>query len=133
MKIAIVGNRTGWSEKEVHSKLDDYFQSTMFHTFPKDVNEEDVEFVSGGAEGVDTFAQTFAKKCGMKITIIYPNPDKPSPERYHERNQKVVDMADMLIAFNHSPRSGTHSTINRADKKGIDVIVVNSEIRKNNE
>jgi predicted Rossmann fold nucleotide-binding protein DprA/Smf involved in DNA uptake len=123
MKIAVVGNRTGWSEEEVCRELIKFFLKE--HAMPL---YEKAEIISGGAEGVDTFAQNFAKNHGMKITILYPNPSMPSPQRYYERNQDIVDMADAVIAFQNNPhRSGTQSTINRARKKGIPVIVIDKE------
>jgi predicted Rossmann fold nucleotide-binding protein DprA/Smf involved in DNA uptake len=127
MKIAIVGNRTGWTEEEVHKELVSRLFTQIYGNF-ESLEIKDIEIISGGAEGVDTFAQTFSKEYGLKITILYPNPFRPSPQRYYERNQDIVDMADALIAFqNNSHRSGTQSTINRARKKGIPVIVIGSE------
>ena len=112
LRIAVVGNRTGWDEKYVKSKLKSFFL-------------EADEIISGGAEGVDTFAQNFAKENGFKITIFYPNPKVPSPQRYYARNQDIVDYSDMLIAFQNNPhRSGTQSSINRAKKRGIPTVVV---------
>lgn len=124
MKIAVVGNRTGWTEGEVHRSLVKHIPLFDFQLFHKG----DFEFISGGAEGVDTFAQTFAKSYGLKITILYPDLLRPSPQRYYERNQDIVDMADAVIAFQNNPnRSGTQSTINRARKKGIPVMVIDKD------
>lgn len=116
MNIAVVGNRVGWKEKRIHEIL-----STLL-IFKKLV---DITIVSGGADGVDTYAQTYAKKHGFPIKIIYPSPHRPTPERYFERNQKIIDEADELIAFNKKVGAGgTQSTINRAFKKGIPVVVL---------
>lgn len=114
MKVAVVGNRTGWAKDYVCNKLEELL----------DIEKD--EIISGGAEGVDTFAQEFAKLKGMKITILYPDLNKPSPDRYYDRNQNIVDSADKIIAFQNNPhRSGTQSTISRGLKKGIPVIVIN--------
>jgi predicted Rossmann fold nucleotide-binding protein DprA/Smf involved in DNA uptake len=113
MKVAVVGNRTGWEEETVQDWLE------------KLIDCKKDELISGGAEGVDTYAQTFAKMKGLKITIFYPDPKRPSPNRYYKRNQDIVDAAEMLIAFQiDSRRSGTQSTINRAIKKGIEVHIL---------
>jgi DNA-binding MurR/RpiR family transcriptional regulator len=115
MNVAIVGNRTGWTQYDVSKNLFKLLE----------LNDT---IISGGAEGVDTFAQEFAKEFGLKIIILYPNPMITSPQRYYERNQDIVDMADKVIAFQNKPyRSGTQSTINRAKKKGIPVIVIGKE------
>jgi len=116
MKVAVVGNRTGWKKEFVFERLK-WLLDTRYD-----------EIISGGAEGVDSFAQEFAKANGMKITILYPDSGEPSPERYYNRNQDIVDISEKMIAFQNKPhRSGTQSTINRAKKKGIEVIVVKGE------
>jgi predicted Rossmann fold nucleotide-binding protein DprA/Smf involved in DNA uptake len=110
MKVGVVGNRDGWEFWDVERIL------------LKELKPED-EIVSGGAEGVDEFAYFFAKNHNHKITIFEPIFGKPSPERYFERNRKIVDYCDRLIAFNKKTRSGTTFTINRAKKSGKDVKV----------
>ncbi len=112
MIVAVVGNRTGWDVDVVDKELSLYLAP-------------DDEIVSGGATGVDTFAQLFAKRHGLKITIFYPSPHKPLPTKYFERNQQIVDMADKMIAFNKGEgHSGTLHAINRAKEKGIPVEVI---------
>ncbi len=112
MKIAVVGNRYGWNIQEIYDVLE------------CNISKED-EIVSGGAIGVDTYANKFAEYLGIPITIFYPDNSKPSPKRYYDRNQDIVDYSDILIAFQDNPhRSGTQSSINRARKKGIKVIVI---------
>jgi len=120
MRIAIVGNRKGWTYKEVCAKLKEY-----------NVYKSDI-IISGGADGVDTYAQQYAKEIGAKIEIFYPDPNKPNPERYYHRNREIVLSCDILIAFNRHPnaRSGTTMTTNYAktqkEKGGrpIQVIVI---------
>lgn len=114
MKVAVVGNREGWEYTEIRNVLN------------KSLTHDD-EIISGGAEGVDSYAQRFAKFRGLKITIIYPNPLRPTPERYFERNKQIIDMADRLIAFNTNKQSGTQNTINTAKKKGIPIMLIGKE------
>jgi len=110
--VAVVGNRTGWSYEEVEFHLKKHLG--RFDTI-----------VSGGAEGVDTFAQRFAEKFGHVITIFYPNPFEPSPDRYKRRNERVVHVVKRVIAFQCKPeRSGTQQTINHAFRKGKPVIII---------
>ncbi len=112
MRIAIVGNRKGWDRDYIFKKLDEN------NITPMDI------LISGGAEGVDTFAQEYAKKKGCQIRILYPNPDIPSPKRYFDRNEQIADMCDKMIAFNKDGESsGTLNSINHAHKFNKEVIL----------
>jgi len=114
--VAIIGNREGWSPLEVSMKLD----------VDKLVTKDDI-IVSGGAEGVDSYAQLFAKKHGIPILIIYPDPKKPSPQRFYERNEWIAEISDIIIAFNlknNNGKSGTMQTVNYARKLGKKVILI---------
>lgn len=106
-KIAVIGNRTGWTRKEVHHQL------YLFGIGAKDT------IVSGGAGGVDSFAEQFARDNGLKFVAFFPNPDKPSPERYYARNRKIVKFSDIVIAFNKQKTGGTVWTINYAKKQVV--------------
>ncbi len=114
MKVAVVGNRQGWNEGFVFAKLAEL------------LSEKD-EIVSGGALGVDTYAQNFARGCGKKITIFYPDLKQPSPDRYYKRNSDIVNYSDKVIAFSKGTKSGTQNTINWAKKKGIEIVVIKHE------
>jgi hypothetical protein len=112
MKIGIVGNRTGWTYDEVKKQLSAFF-----------VSKTDT-IISGGAEGVDTFAQMYAKEIGAEIIILYPDPQKPSPQRYFDRNYEIACKCDCLIAFQRNPyKSGTQSTINAVKRLGKKALV----------
>jgi len=114
VEIAVVGNREGWTYERVKKTLLDL-----------DVSKSDI-IITGGARGVDTFAVQFAKEIGAEVHIIHPDPDKNSPQRYYERNVKVVLMSDLIIAFNLNGdmMTGTHNVITQAKrhkKKFIEV------------
>ena len=112
MKIAVVGNREGWNWETVESKLEEYI-------------DWDDEIVTGGAIGVDTFAREFAELKGLKVTVFAPDTKIPSPQRYFERNQKIVDYSDILIAFqNKEGHSGTAHTVKIAMEKGKPVTII---------
>jgi predicted Rossmann fold nucleotide-binding protein DprA/Smf involved in DNA uptake len=102
-RVAVVGNRKGWTYSEVKTKL----KSVLLL--------QDDLIVSGGAEGVDTFAQMYAKENGHPIIIHYPHPQVKSPDRYHQRNRKVVDDAELILAFNRQEKGGTVYTIKYAN------------------
>lgn len=110
IKFAVVGNREGFTYEYIKSTLDDLR-----------ICKTDI-IISGGAEGVDSFAEKYAKEKGCEIRIFNPDPSKPSPKRYFDRNMRVVVNADVIIAFNKKERSGTTNTINYAIKLNKQVI-----------
>ncbi len=114
MKYGIVGNRYGWNSGFVFQTLSKYNMSS-----------QDI-IISGGADGVDTYAQWYAKKIGAQMIIVYPNPKEPSPQRYFSRNKDIAEMCDTLIAFDKgsSSGSGTLNTINHAKRMNKEVIVI---------
>ena len=113
MRVAVVGNRVGWTREYVHARLAE-----------EKVTRADI-LLTGGAEGVDTFAQEYAKLIGAQIRIYYPDPEKPSPERYFERNEMIAMNCDKMIAFDmDGGASGTKNAIRHANKHGKEVIIV---------
>jgi len=116
MKYGVVGNQKGWTEEYVHKKLSEI------------VLKKTDKIISGGAEGVDTYAQTFAKLKGLTMIIHYPNNDLPSPRRYFERNFDIAASCDTLIAFDKkSGRAGTKNTVAKAKKLGRKIIEFKTE------
>lgn len=112
MKTLIIGNRERWTYDFVRKKL-----------LELGVKKTDL-IISGGAIGVDQYAQDFAKEIGAQIRIIYPDPDLASPQKYFDRNEKMAELCDKVIAFNHHEDSGTQNTINHATKFGKEIIVI---------
>jgi hypothetical protein len=85
--------------------------------------------VSGGAKGPDKWAEQAAMERGLHLVVHLPErgPAKSrweATERFYARNQRLVDDADVVIAFVSADRKGgTEDTIRRAEKKGIPVIL----------
>ncbi len=117
MKIGIVGNREGWDRIWVIAKL------AFLGVTNKDI------IISGGASGIDAYAEFFAKTLGCKMIIFYPDYDIPSPKRYFDRNLDIAKECDWLIAFDKgsSGGSGTLNTINHAKKLNKKVTVINDK------
>ena len=115
-KYTIVGNRSGWTYEEVKSKLDKH-----------NIEFNDI-ILSGGANGVDTYAQQYAKEIGCKIVIDYPHMFISSPIRYFQRNRRIVMDGDELIAFNKKKgRSGTLNSINWARNYNKKITIYDEE------
>lgn len=112
MKIGIVGNQFGWTYRRIKEVLKE-----------QNVYKSDI-IISGGAIGVDSFAQHYAKEFGCQIRIVYPDPSKSSPERYFDRNYLIALYSDVLIAFDKKLKSsGTKNTIKHAKKLNKKILV----------
>lgn len=81
--------------------------------------------VSGRARGVDKEAASTARKRGLLVVEFIPDWDHPKGKRFaaFERNQKIVDNCDRLVAFHYGDSNGTADTIAKARLKGMPVEV----------
>ena len=121
MFIGIVGNRNGWELLDVEHYLR-----------KENITENDI-VVTGGAEGVDTYAIWYAKSIGADVIIYHPRLSVGVPERYFERNKRIVDSVEKLIAFDldapWNKHSGTRYTIDYALKNKIPLKLINKKGR----
>ena len=117
MNIGIIGNRKGWTYEFVRKKLKE------LNVYKSDV------IISGGADGIDTFAQRYAKEIGAQIIIIYSDPDKPIPQRYFDRNKLIILRSDIIVTFDKKEltHSGTRYGINFAKKQKKEVFVIDKQ------
>ncbi len=76
------------------------------------------EIVSGGAKGVDTSAREFAKANGIKLTEVLPDYRMYGKGAPLKRNEVIVDMVDLVIAFWDGKSRGTKHVIDLCCKKG---------------
>lgn len=74
--------------------------------------------VSGGARGVDTIAEQYAKAHGIETLIIRPDYAKYGRSAPIRRNDIIVDNADMVLAFWDGSSHGTKYTIDYAKRMG---------------
>ncbi len=122
MKYGIVGNRDGWDKDFVEHIISEI----IFNEKSDEITE--VTIISGGASGVDSYAKTYAAKNGIHYKEFLPNHSEPSPERYFNRNRKIAEECDVLIAFDKvAGRSGTKNTIKHAKELGKEVIIINNQ------
>ncbi len=106
MKIAIVGSRG--------IKVDN-----LGRFLPTEVTE----IVSGGARGVDTCAAEYARSKGLRLTVFFPDYEKYGRYAPLERNKKIIDYADSVIAFWDGTSTGTKFVINECKRKGKTISV----------
>lgn len=107
MKIAVVGSRE-FSDK-------DFVQGITYKLIR---DGELTEFISGGARGVDSWAQEIANDFKLKKTIFKPDWDKYGKSAGFLRNKLIVEEADMVIAFWNGKSNGTKHSIDLAIKAG---------------
>lgn len=114
LKCAIVGGRDFDDYGFMKKVLDERFDNLSF-----------VEsIVSGGAKGVDTLAERYAKEIGRPMVVF-----KPDYKRYGRgaalvRNTQIIEYADVVYAFWDGRSKGTRDAINKAQKMGKILYVI---------
>lgn len=110
MKIAFIGSRDFSDKKFVEDKVDEYYFDLL---------------ISGGASGVDTWAEEVAKTAGKETCIYKPDWDKFGKRAGLLRNEDMVNAADKVVAFWNGNSRGTKYTIDYAVKqqKPVDVYI----------
>ena len=85
----------------------------------KMIPEGATELISGGANGVDSLAASYAAQHHIPIRVI-----RPDYKRYFyrraplERNQLIVDTADFVVAVWDGSSTGTKDALTRAQIAG---------------
>lgn len=106
MKLAIVGSRTITS-----LDLSDY------------IKERPDVIITGGAMGVDTVAEEFARSHGIPLDVHKPDYSTHNRKAPLIRNQEIVEQADEVLAIWDGHSKGTKYTIDWAKRKGKPVHV----------
>lgn len=88
----------------------------------------DTIVVSGGAIGVDTWAEETAKARGMRTPIIFYPKWRDEDGNYDKRagfirNQKIVEASEEIFAFYDGKSRGTANTIQKARSMGKKVTI----------
>lgn len=110
MRIAIVGSRRRTDRDAVQACVG---------ALPADA-----VIVSGGCEGPDLWAEEAARALDRAVAVHRPDlvgvrNRGEAARRYYERNQRIVDDCDRVIAFVAADRTGgTEDTIRRARRAG---------------
>ncbi len=119
MKFAIVGSRTCTNETRVKHFAYVQIASSDYSSA--------IEVISGGAMGVDTFAENLAKENDWILTVIKPDYEKyPGWQAPKERNSLIVEACDEVIAFWDGKSGGTLDTIQKAVKADKRVTIYRS-------
>jgi hypothetical protein len=112
MKLVITGSRHGHPDVERWM-----LKFAIKHGLPELT-------IVGDAAGVDAQAWEFAVSHLWSYAFIRVKRALGSPEMFHDRNQRMVELAskgDWLLAF-PGPRSrGTYDCMRRANERGLNV------------
>ena len=110
--LGIVGARTFTD----YSRMERFIREVINeHGLPSQV-------VSGGARGADSLANTWAMSRGIPMITHLPNWNLYGKRAAFIRNSKIIDDADILIAFPSISGKGTQMTMKLAETSGIECI-----------
>jgi hypothetical protein len=87
--------------------------------------------VTGSASGVDAEAARAARQRDLAVIRVAASFEESRDARAAaERNQKLIDQADVLVAFWDGASQGTRGTIDRALASGKEVHVYVSRVAR---
>ena len=106
MKVAIIGSR-----------------NLYVNDLQKFIPSETTEIVSGGAKGIDTCAARYAISHNIKLTVFLPEYNRYGRAAPLKRNLKIIEYADLVIAFWDGKSKGTKYVIDNCKKQNIELII----------
>ena len=111
MKVAIIGSR-----------------SLTINNLVEYLSEGIEEIVSGGAKGIDLCAKNYAMENEIKFTEFPPEYNKYRRNAPLMRNLKIIEYADLIIAFWDGKSHGTKFVIDNCKKqnKNINIHIINN-------
>jgi len=114
MKIIIAGSRTITNKYLINRNIFKGIESLV----PFSKIDETI-IISGGARGVDTEGESWAKSFGFPVKRFLPEWNKYGKKAGFLRNKEMINEADALIAIWDGKSKGTEHTINLAKEKNI--------------
>ena len=102
MKVAVVGSRS-------ITRVD------LERFLPKDIDL----IISGGARGVDTCAEIYARRHGIDTLIIRPDYGKYGSMAPLIRNNEIIEKADIVYVFWDGSSRGTGYVIRKCHSRGV--------------
>lgn len=115
IKIIVAGGRDFSDYYLLIKKL-----ASIIRGFPP----EDIEIVSGGANGADKLGERFADDNGCKKRVFEADWDRWGKSAGYRRNVEMADYADACVVFWDGKSKGTKHMMDIAIKKGIPVKTV---------
>jgi hypothetical protein len=114
MKVMVCGSR-GWTDAHaIEQRLDALRDHRPSPTFRLIVGTD------RKGVGADSIARDWALRRGVTLDEFPPDVTLPSPQRFHVRNDAMLnENPDIVLAFWDGESPGTSSVINKAYKRGI--------------
>lgn len=97
MKVAVIGSRNASDD--------------IVYTILQNIPAQTTEVVSGGAKGIDSAAEIVAESLGLPVKIFLPDYISFGKSAPLNRNDEIVDYADMILAFWDGKSKGTQNVI----------------------
>ncbi|MBQ9502594.1 MAG: hypothetical protein IJU70_10600 [Lentisphaeria bacterium] len=128
MKLGITGSRT-----VTEFDLVPYFtmRDRAFRAFCREHGlgrRKITAVVSGGAKGVDALAYRTAEALGLRNIQFLPDrkkfPGRLIPRAFHERNRRIAECCDVLLAVWDGKSRGPKNTLDCARKIGKPVFLI---------
>ena len=110
MKVAIVASRSA----------DPSIVSLILKHLPGDTSE----IVSGGAAGVDSYAEQVAHSLSLPLRVFAPDYKTFGKTAPLQRNRQIIDYADLVLAFWDGQSRGTAFVVAECVKCGKPVRVL---------
>lgn len=85
---------------------------------------EITEVVSGGARGVDSLGERYAKEKGIPLKVFPADWESYGRKAGIMRNTEMSCYADALIAVWNGDSPGTYNMLNQAKSKGLKIYVL---------
>ena len=105
MKLAIVGGRDYADYENFKKIITDYCI---------ELGQQPTYIISGGAKGVDTMAETYAKENNIPTIIFKPDWNKHGKKAGILRNTDIIEAATHVLALPTSKSIGTYDSIKKA-------------------
>jgi len=110
MKLAVVGSRS-FSDKTMLTNILDQQQNISC-------------IISGGARGVDTLAEQWARSKNVETKIFLPDWLSYGRAAGPIRNRNIIEACDECVAFWDGESPGTRSSIELCNKLGKPIKIV---------
>lgn len=115
LKIIIAGSRNFRKYSLLKEKLEIILSN---------LNEDEIEIISGGAPGADRLGEKFAYEKCYNLTIFPCRWDLYGLKAGPYRNLEMAKYADALVAFHDGSSKGTISMINLAKKHNLKIRII---------
>jgi predicted Rossmann fold nucleotide-binding protein DprA/Smf involved in DNA uptake len=107
MKVAIVGSRNFPAPEKVQVAIDYLMENSPGWTL-----------VTGGATGVDTWAEAAARAQGVSVEVFQADWEGLGRVAGFVRNREIIARVNLVIAFWDGKSSGTKHSIDMAKAQG---------------